>query len=116
MTIFELLECGDGLKVRLFYFNETESLPINGTQYQIKTCPHIDCPYDSFLTFISQNIPDYKKECEIPEGFDYYQVLKKWLTITDSDNTYNIIANSDANKIYISVYFLITFLIIDIIY
>jgi hypothetical protein len=115
MTIFELHECSDGLKVKLFYFNGTESPTINGTQYKIKTCPHIDCPYDSFLTFISQYIPDYKKECGILEDFDYYQVLKKWFTISDdfifSDNTY-----SNANKIYISVYLLITFLLIDIIY
>jgi hypothetical protein len=111
MTIIELLECGDGLKIRLFYFNETESLSINGTQYKIKTCPHIDCPYNTFLSFISQYIPDYKKECGIPADFDYYQVLKEWFTITDSDNTY-----SEGNKINNSVYLLISFLIIDIIY
>jgi hypothetical protein len=89
MTIFELIECGDGLKVKLFFFNETESLPINGKQYQIKSCPDIDCPYNIFLSFISQYIPDYKKECGIPADFDYYPVVEKWLTITDSNNTYN---------------------------
>ncbi len=89
MTILELHQCRDGPKVKLFYFNKTESLPISGKQYKINSCPQYDCPYNTFTSFISKYFPNYEKECGIPADFDPYPVLEKWLTITDSNNTYN---------------------------
>jgi len=87
--IFELHQINKRLFVKVFFINETETEKIRGKQMKLSGCPDYDCPYDTFISFISKFVPNYKTDCGIPEDFDFSSLLQQYLTITNDQNNYN---------------------------
>jgi hypothetical protein len=82
MIIFELWDCNSELIIKVFYINQTESLPIGGKQVKPSFCPYNDCPYDVFMSGISKYFPNWIKDCGIPPDYDYYSANEGNLTYT----------------------------------
>jgi hypothetical protein len=81
-VIFELHEIENQNIVRVFYLNNTESLPISGVQLTIPSCSVADCPYKTFTSAISAFFPNQKTECGLPDSYDPIMILQQNLTDT----------------------------------
>ncbi len=55
---FELWDCNSKPKIKFFYINETESLPIAGKQMKLSICPDYECPYYTFMSAIPKYLPN----------------------------------------------------------
>ncbi len=90
MTILELHQINNELFVKVFYINETETLPIKGSQLKPSFCPEIDSQFNTFVSFTSNFLPNWKTDCGIAADFDPYLVMEKYLTITGDKDVYNL--------------------------
>lgn len=101
MFIFELHTIDKENIVRTFYINETESLmkPIKGYKIQLPGCPSCDCPYDTFISFVANlSSVDIRRECNITDDFNFYQVLQD--TIGYPDHGVTVLGPPSTNNPY----------------